>query len=57
MISPDGTGTISVTHTSPEGTSTVVLADLTGVEITDDQNSVSAENGSLTADVDGTGVS
>lgn len=50
-VSPDGAGTISVTHASPEGSSTLVLADLSGVTVTDDTSSVSADNGDLNADV------
>lgn len=52
-VAPDGTGTISVTHTTPEGTSSPVLALVSSVAVTDDGSTVDVNNGDPTVDSDG----
>lgn len=52
-VSPDGTGTISVTYTATDGeTTTPVLALLNSVTTDDDGSVVSVSNGALTPDAD-----
>lgn len=51
-VNPDGTGTITVTHTTPEGTTTPVVANLTSVTTTDGTQTLQVSNGNTSNDVD-----
>ena len=52
-VAADGTGTISVTHTTPEGTSNPVLALVNSAEPNDDGSVVTVSNGDPANDRDG----
>lgn len=52
-VAPNGSGTISVTHTTPEGTSNPVLALVNSVVVNDAGSAVDVSNGDPSADADG----